>query len=415
MNYSIEIDKSSYHPNVYLTIVLFFMAVLLNQSNILFGINVSLADAFCMLLLIFFLIKNQLTIPYIPLLYFFLTSIFVILTAIFFVPAKFNTNLEPINIASDYVKLIAVFIYFLIGYNLSKIKLIKKTLKWYSVFGLFIGVVGIIYTLLNIQTFSSTFFYAGTRFRGLMIDPNYYSVLQVTSLVFITRTETIKNRYKLLAIAIVVISVLLSGSKTGTLTCASYLFFRGLEYLFTKEKKWFLTVLYFFLGGILILLILTTISYIKENINVLSSSIPSFSRVLFLITNFTEAISSNGSGREDAWKTAIQIIQFSPILGIGVGTYSAIAEEMFNMDSVAHNTFLQLAAEWGAPLSFVFFIYVITALGKTTFLTGYKSETILILRDLIFIMLIGSLAISLNNSRSLWLFLGALIASIKQK
>ena len=134
------------------------------------------------------------------------------------------------------------------------------------------------------------------------------------------------------------------------------------------------------------------------------------------LCDFSGAISENGSGRDITWKVAIQVIQLSPVTGIGIGTYSHIAYQMFHSNNIAHNTFLQLSAEWGIPLAFMLFIYMFFTIGKATnFSISNDSEMNLILRDIIIILLIGSMAISLNNARVLWLILGALVFSLKGK
>lgn len=62
-------------------------------------------------------------------------------------------NPSVMSIANDYIKLIAIFIYFITGYNLTHKNLVKTTIKWYSVSGMVIGGLGAIFTVLNIRLF----------------------------------------------------------------------------------------------------------------------------------------------------------------------------------------------------------------------------------------------------------------------
>ena len=85
-----------------------------------------------------------------------------------------------------------------------------------------------------------------------------------------------------------------------------------------------------------------------------------------------------------------------------------IGIEFFNYAAIAHNTYLQLFAEWGIPLAIVFFIYVFNIIFNAY--SKSKNEFEKVLSVSVGIMLFGSLAISLNNMRLFWLFLGFLVA-----
>ena len=242
------------------------------------------------------------------------------------------------------------------------------------------------------------------RFRGLMNDPNYFSVLQVTSLVYFSRIKEIKVRYKFLAILITVLSVITSGSKTGIITLFFYLTIRIVEYTFNQKKniKAIFSQLFFILTLPIII-----IMFPKFELDIVSS-IPSFARIQLLFTDFNAALSEDGSGRELTLKAALDLIQESPFIGVGISTYTNITSMKYSVDNLAHNTFLQLAAEWGIPLTVALFTFILLNLLKAKTLSISNPKIALILRDIIIILLVGSLAISLNNARVLWLFLGAL-------
>ncbi|AZU63763.1 O-antigen ligase domain-containing protein [Neobacillus mesonae] len=398
--------------NIFFILSIFFTSILLHQSNVVFGVNISFADLFCLFILLFLMLNKQLLMPIGPLLFFLIISVLVLATAYFYIPIKYDIAPNSIRIISDYTKLLATFSYFIIGYNLATINLLKPAVRWYSYFGLFIGMAGIVITILNIRVFSEILFFGETRFKGLMIDPNYFSVLQITALVYLTRSEKIKARYKILAVFIMILSVLISGSKTGIITLFSYFILRTVEYFFLTRKKLSTLIFQLFFTISLVVTILVFFDSFQIIFSYLSSAIPSFSRIHLLFSDFISAISEGGSGREDTWRAALQVIQLSPVIGIGIGTYTTIAWEMFHYNNVAHNTFLQISAEWGIPFAVIFFSFVFFLLGKATRYRNQASDLNIILRDMIFILLIGSLAISLNNARVLWLFLGALVFSL---
>ena len=388
------------------------MSIFLHQSNVIFNVNISFADFFCVLILLVFAFQQQLQIPIKPLIFFLVLSALVLATSVFYVPFKFMYYPSLMRIISEYVKLVAIFIYFIIGFNLSKLGYLEKTIRWYSIFGIFIGAIGVLFTLFNIGLFSQFLFFAGIRFRGLMIDPNYFSILQVSALVYLSRAKAISPKLKFIAIIITVLSVIASGSKTGMVTLVCYTFIRIIEYIFMSKKKIKVIVFQLFLIVIFVLLIPLAASFLQNIINSLTLSIPSFARIQYLFTDLDYAIAGNGSGRDNTWNVALEIIKLSPIIGTGIGTYTNIGFEMFQLNNVAHNTFLQLSAEWGVPTAFILFSYVFFILLKATSSRVFNSEINLILRDIIIILLIGSVAISLNNARMLWLFLGALVYSV---
>ncbi|QOY34905.1 O-antigen ligase family protein [Anaerobacillus isosaccharinicus] len=388
------------------------MAIFLNQSDVLFGVNISFADFFCVIILMVLAFSHCLIIPIIPIVFFLVVSMSVLLTAVFYVPFHFELYLDPIKIISDYIKLCATILYFFIGYNLANLNLITKTIKWYSIFGILIGLLGVTLTVLNLKIFSQVLFYADTRYKGLMIDPNYFSVILITSSVYLTRLKEMKVKWKLVIFIITFLSVLAAGSKTGLITLFCYLLIRTFEYVFSKKKNIKMLVIQLVLIVMTIIITTMAFNFFQQFISDLATSRPSFARVYLLFADFNGAVSGNGSERDRTWYVALQIIKLSPLFGIGIGTYTSIASSMFNYNNVAHNTFLQITAEWGLPLAVFFLSYLFYTLGKATFSKSINTETNLILRDIIIIVLFGSMAITLSNARILWFFLGAIVYSL---
>jgi O-antigen ligase len=414
VSYTLGVNTTHKNNNSIFTIAIVFMAILLHQSQVLFGVNISFADIFCGFIFVGLVFRNQVRIPFTAVSYYLAVSIVVLVSSVYFVPSKYMFNPGFMTILSEYSKLVAIFVYFILGYNLERINLMETAIKWYSLFGVIIGGLGVFFTVFSIGVFSDILFYAGTRYRGLMIDPNYFAILQIAAFVYISRLRTIKLSNKYLALIILLLSVLTSGSKTGLITLVAYLTLRSVENILIKRKKVYVFVFHLMLVVFVLLLVPLVLNLFQSLVGFLGSNIPSFSRVQLLFTDISGAISENGSGRDITWRTALHMIELSPLIGIGIGSYSTVAFQMFHSSDISHNTFLQVAAEWGIPLACILFFYILFLLGKATVSHNPNQESHLILRDILIILLIGSMAISLNNARILWFVLGALVFSLNR-
>ncbi|MDD2494211.1 MAG: O-antigen ligase family protein, partial [Tissierellia bacterium] len=242
-------------------------------------------------------------------------------------------------------------------------------------------------------------------------DPNYFSVLQLVSLAYFSRTKKINTLLKSGAVLFIVMSIFASSSKTGLVTLFCYLMFSVVEYLIKKKKKLSTFIAQLFFIILLVATVPVVLSIIQSLTNYLITIFPTFERVQIVFTDFDVALSRGGSGRDLTWKTALEIIKVSPILGIGLGTYSGFAKHFFGIGSIAHNTYLQLTVEWGLLLAIFFFTYLFYVISKAIFSRNTNGELDVILRDILIIFLIGSLAISLNNARPFWLVLGAFMVN----
>ncbi|MGG3925075.1 O-antigen ligase family protein [Metabacillus fastidiosus] len=411
MKTSIE-SRNVQSPIVVLLVVL--MGAFLNQSNIIFGVNFSFSDFFAIALLLYLIFKNKIDIPIFPTIFFIILSIVVLFTSFFYVPITLHVYAQPVQIISDYIKLIAIFFFFVLGFNLSKLGMLDILVKYFAFFGVLIGSIGVFFYIFNISLFANLFFYADIRYRGLMNDPNYFSILQILALVYFSRVKNINFIFKYVSILILISAVLISGSKTGIIVVSCYSILRLMEYIFITRKN-LRTV---FLTVILLLIFIGMWSFvingIQDLLNLLVNDIPALSRVQTLFIDFNGAISEGGSGRETAWNTALELVKLSPFIGIGLANYILLGIQFFGVGTLAHNTYLQLIVEWGIPLASIFFIYVFFVIVKAVF--SKKEDTIIkILRDILIVLLLGSVAISLNNARIFWLVLGGLIFYLNKR
>lgn len=387
---------------IYLIIL---MSIFLNHQKPIQGVNISISDFILLLLLALLIIYNKLTIPKKALLFFMLLSLVTLTTSFFISPYKFNLSLDIISIVSDYIKLVVSFLYFLIGYNISKSNKDMYIYRWYSLAAIAVGIVGIILVFLNIHFFRDFFFYLGTRFVGLMSDPNYFALIQCSALPFIMNNKFHKGSFKLLATVVILLSILIAGSKTGILIFILYLLWFFLRSLFKKNSKKNII-----LKVVVLLVVFLMAPFLYNMIGIILDQLshinPVINRTRILFTDFESAISSDGSSRTSTWSGALDTIQQAPIFGVGVGSYLAVRASRGG-GGFAHNTYLQIIAEWGIPLSFILFIYMGYTLYKTK--KSHGKSNVIIARDSFLIFLLGSFSLSLNNARMLWVFFGVLV------
>lgn len=359
--------------------------------------------------------RNYLTIPIKPLSFFVFISTITSFTAIVVTPIIFNIDLNELSIVSALLKLTVTFLYLVIGYNLSKIKMLDYLYKWYSITALVIGAIGFVFSLFGISILHEVLFFAGYRYQGLMQDPNYFSILLLSALPFFVKKKDNTTTVKMICGLIIFLGVLVAGSKTGTIVFFLYITFINFEYL-TKSaisKRDFLNKLLILFSFLFVFPVASQgIIFFLER---LSTTIPIIDRVTMVFTNFDTAINGEGSSRLFVYLTGFEIIKKSPIIGIGSGTYGDVAYALSGSRGIAHNTFIQLTAEWGLPIVIIFFSYIAYLLIKISNKQYANKTSSIFLRDVMIILLLGSLAISLNNARIFWLVLGAIIHIVENK
>jgi len=290
-------DKNSW----FLTFCLVLMGIALNQSSVLRGINFSFADLILSVIVIHLILRRMLVFPFKPLLFFLAISVMTIFSATLLVPSRFPYNPEPLRILNDYTKLLAVFLYFLVGYNLERMERGHKILKWFTIASCAIGLLAF---LPFMRSRISHLYFGSDRYRGLMNDPNYFSVLQSCAIAYVLGTQRhVLKKY--VALFILAGSILMSGSKTGVVTLGVYLCLKLMEPLFQRKYKLGHVILR--LGTVSLVLVLAPILFGKGDdiLNYMVTLIPQFERVAVLFRNFGLAMSGGGSSRDITWQTGI--------------------------------------------------------------------------------------------------------------
>lgn len=370
------------------------------QSSIIGGLNFSIADLTLVLLMFAMMSRQDATIPVIEMT--FLGIIFVSRTVISLILPTWQTILNP-EIFDSVLKFGLIVVYFLTGYLIGGHREAIQTLvKGFVLANLVIGIVGIVVVTCHLNSLVP-FMFSAYRFRGLMNDPNYFSMLQLMCIPFVGALWHHRPTLRLVLTTCFAVAAILSGSKSAMIVLCLY----GGGVLVVKcwralvAGRFSRLVVGMMLIAAAVLVGILLLPQITGLIHTLAVSNPSFERVATLFSG-DNPLSDNGSGRTDAWYHALEITTLTSGLGIGFHNYAVVAGQLIGDPVIAHNTILQLLVEWGLGLTFIFVSYVgiqlVRSLGNPDRMARATTGAFLI-------CLAFSMSISLNNSRIFWLFL----------
>ncbi|MFP7365032.1 O-antigen ligase family protein [Corynebacterium callunae] len=396
--------------NTQIIIPLALMAFFLNHASRAVGMNLSIADIFLCITVILLAISSDLYIPKFSFIFVMFLLVTVLVTSMIFTPIQFGVQPQFGSMIGGLIKIIVAFLYFIVGASVSRLNLHRVILKWYSIGAVSIAAIGIFISMLGLSVFKDVLFYSGLRFRGFMNDPNFYSTLACAGIAYFAFNSSINKIVKWGAISVLAFSVLLAGSKTGLIILAV------LVLLITLTKA--LRSKNFIPLGILVILFLLAFPFLSSirtyllNLTLSNKDrFPQLERISVLLSDDPlNALSGDGSTREDSWQHGISIIKESPIFGVGIGTYTDVNKVLNSSHILAHNSYIQIAAESGIILTVVLF----TSIGFLLFASvksgsaRFEDQDIDTVRVMVMVFLVGSLSLSLNNARMFWVFLGIL-------
>ncbi|MBO1769487.1 O-antigen ligase [Agrococcus sp. TF02-05] len=399
-------------PAAGLVVLAMLTGLALNHSAVVAGINLSAADPFLILLITALALSGTLFVPRAVAIFFCFLAGSTTLAATFITPSTFGVVPDATAIIADLVKLAVCFAYLACGVSLALAGIHTEALKWFAVGAVVVAALGIAMEASGIRILGDATYYAGVRYKGLMVDPNYWAVLSAAAVAYFARSAAFPARIRIAAIAILGLAILLSGSKTGLIVLVVFFLLFAIELSFRARNKAAAVLL---TAGALALAMFwqPILAAVTDLVRSFVEAIPQLSRVIVLLEDPIGAIAEDGSGRFDTWASSIEIVQASPILGVGAGSYSKVSTELFGRGTLAHNTYLQMAAEWGLLLAVVFFAWLFLVLARASS-DGWKespSSDTLVLRDMTFVFLVGSISLSLNNARMFWFFLGMLLVA----
>lgn len=400
-------------PDTLIAVLLAAFGVALNHSSVLFGFNLSLADPIALLLALVFLASRRLWVPMTPLLFFLLLSIHQLAAALVLAPRWTNAALPISTILNDYIKLGATFLCLLLGMQIVRAGRTRQVLRAYIAGSVAVSSIAVASIALPSVLTVGDLFYGGFRFQGFTNDPNYFAVMTVVALAVLWYDPGIRPHLRLVASVILVGGVLLSASKTGAITLALLVIWRLLGLQTARNEavhpRRVLAALLALCATVIGLLLMTNSSAMGA-LTELSARIPALNRLVPLVTDFDSAIGAGGSERGDAWAIAVAIVLFSPLLGVGVGTYLTMAGEFTAIPVLAHNTYLQIAAEWGLIFALIFFAW----LARHVLLHPADPSRRMVWAigsNALLVLLVGSFGLSLNYSRLFWVLLGVTAAA----
>lgn len=217
------LELENVHYSTYRRILFLMLGASLSFSKIILGMNVSISDAIILLVLLYLLSQHRLFFIKVELLMLYVI-IYKLAVSLFIIPNILNVNSIS---ASSIIKLVIVFLYFFISICFEKGEILL-VLKGFVYFNVIIGIIGILITFLNLESVFP-FLIGSERYIGLMNDPNYYSLIQVLSLAIVS-SQSHEFWHSRILIFVLIVSALLSGSKTSLLVLLIFLIFALIKY-----------------------------------------------------------------------------------------------------------------------------------------------------------------------------------------
>lgn len=386
------------------------LAFFLNHTVKAGGFNLSIADFFLALLLGGLLISRKVFILRYSLIFFVFLSGSSVAVSLWLSPVIFDIFPNFHAVSSAVIKLIICFMYFVVGTSIANLGLNEVVIRWFAIGATLVAILGVGLDVTGASFFRDTLYFGQIRFKGLMSDPNFYAVLACAAIACVGGTPNKLSLVRWGAISILAISVILSASKTGLVVLLVTLILTMLTRGKFTGKSGVTLLLLFFL--VLVSIFFQQVRRVLLDLaDRFQGEVPQLQRVAILLSDDPlQGVASGGSGRDEVWGTGLSMVDASPLFGAGVGNYLNVGKNAFGGGDVAHNTYIQLAAEWGGIFTLIFLfwiIFLIVQASRTKFLSSKTAEA-LVLRNIVIIFMVGSMSLSLNNARMFWVFLGML-------
>ena len=161
------------------------LAIFIQQSSVIAGINISIADFITVILIIYISLfygkqfKFNLVIQFMIILFvyrFFITLYFILFNEFVSVNIK--------EIIASTVKFVFVVVYFLLAYIIFNLNRYNRTfIRAYIISSTIIGILCVIGSLLKFGIIRNLFYFDEVRSKGLMNDPNYFAMTQIITLI----------------------------------------------------------------------------------------------------------------------------------------------------------------------------------------------------------------------------------------
>lgn len=387
------------------------LAIFIQQSSVIAGINISIADFITVILIIYISLfygkqfKFNLVIQFMIILFvyrFFITLYFILFNEFVSVNIK--------EIIASTVKFVFVVVYFLLAYIIFNLNRYNRTfIRAYIISSTIIGILCVIGSLLKFGIIRNLFYFDEVRSKGLMNDPNYFAMTQIITLIL--NFKFIENKaLKIFFSLILIASIFTTGSKTALIILIILSLFYLLMKLFSGNALHLITIL--LLVMFTLILIFVFYNFKAVNINFVDT-IPSIQRMTSIFQNGSQSIDDSGSDRSLVWLNAINLIKYSYGFGIGLIDYVHLGSLINGVNLVAHNTYLQIIVEWGLIFAAIFVGYLIYIFVKL--LKYNKDQKYLYLICILGGLLLYFMTVSFNNSRYVAFIIGVLSFVVNNK
>ena len=365
------------HNSKLLTLLLIGLAVFIQQSSVIAGVNVSIADFITLLILVYLLffanhlLKANHFLQFFIILYTY--RMIITLCLLFFDDLIFITVKE---VLASTVKYAFVVIYFYLGMIIFKLGNSKKVIVTsYIISSVTIGLFCIIAGLNKSPLLMKLLYFDEIRSKGLMNDPNYFAMTQI-----------------------------ITGSKTAFIILIVLAIYFFIKKLFSRNAVSVVSM-----SVIMLILLCFTFYNINYYLFQLSDldALPSLDRMASIFEEGFASLNDSGSERSVVWINAISVIKYTLGFGVGLVDYVHIGSQINGILLVAHNTYLQIFAEWGilfGALFIIFMLYLLFELFRFN-ISGKNVTAIVVMLT----MLIYFLTVSFNNSRYVAFILGIIV------
>lgn len=381
------------------------MCASFHTSAVVGGFNVSLSDAFLVLFFAVLLLDRRLEVPRGPSIFVLLLVAATVFMSLWFIPQMQGVDPDFTQTLGGLIKLAISFLFFVAGWTVARLGRVGIAVRSFAFGGVLAALLGILTLAVPLPALDASLYYDSFRYRGLMSDPNFFALLACAAFVVIAsdpRPLRLKGAVSLSALAL---AVLMSGSKAGLLTLLFSLLIALLTRLSPRTRPVMLAYGALLTATILILAE-PLLAALEDLLDWLGNYIPQVGRLSVLLTaNIVEGLSVGGSVRDEVWGTALEMLRQSPLFGVGVGNYLNVSSNVHDLDMVAHNTYLQILVEWGPVFALPLFAWIAVVLVRAS---RDSDATGSIVRNVVLVLLFGSISLSLNNARMLWFFLGVL-------
>lgn len=342
---------------LYLIIIIFLLGFLIfNEPFFTIQKSIIIFSQFSFILLTgFILFKKKILIDVS------IFTLFVLFLAWAIISIFFSFNKE----ASiwEVIRLLSFFALFITIYNFAKEdkRTIPTFLKWFTILSVIIVLDDLYFLVKNGGLISGVYLEGALAWHNQMGGYLLFVIPLLFSF-FLSAKTTAKKFFIGFALFLSVMALFLTYSRGAWLSLfGAFLIFAPL--LFQSIKKYRKAVIGAFIGIILVSIIITNPLKIIEKISTVKSDIIPSTR------------SVSGNLRTTVWANSLEMIEKSPFIGFGIGTFGSIYDS-FQKDpwlysKYAHNYFLELAAETGIP-GLLFFIGII---GTAVYMIAFYSHS----------------------------------------